>query len=111
VLLGELVAVFLDCRSVTIESGDILWSDLRQARFDGANLERIYFFNTDLSSVSFRNANLLGANFVQCNCCFTDFTGARLDATQFIGCKLNGAIGIEQQVLRYEPVMFSEKTW
>jgi uncharacterized protein YjbI with pentapeptide repeats len=110
-LFGECDAAGADFRSVTIEDGDVIWSELRHAKFDSAGLQRIYFFKTDLSFVSFRNADLYGANFVQCDLAHADFTSACLEQAQFVDCRLLGVKGLTERVLAYEPAMFSEKTW
>jgi uncharacterized protein YjbI with pentapeptide repeats len=110
-MLGEVQASGTDLRGAVLTESDVIWSDLRHARFSGAKLSRIYFFNTNLFNVSFRDADLTGANFLQCDLSEADFTGARLEAAQFVGCTLDGAQGLRAEARSYQPVMFSERTW
>jgi len=107
-ILGELLASRADFREVEMDDVDIVWSVLRDTRWDDARLVRTCFTETDLSGASFRNADLTGVSFTQCDLTRADFTGAVLSATQFEDCRHIGTLGLTDRHYAYEPAMFSQ---
>ena len=111
VLFGELRAFSADFRSTVLSDADILWSVMRNSKFDNGVLNRVYFFKTDLTLASFRKADLRSANFVECDLSFVDFQDALLDSTTFSDCLLHRVKGIRERNLTYEPALFSQKNF
>jgi uncharacterized protein YjbI with pentapeptide repeats len=87
----------LDLRGIDLSGADLseikLWSrdDLRESRFDRANLTGAEFANSVLHAASFAGANLTKAGFEASRCEKASFTGANLTKADLSRAKLQGA--------------------
>lgn len=69
----------IDCRGLDLSNADLSYSNLCEARFDGANLRGAKIRVSNLSRASFRNADLTNADLSYSNLKDTDMTGAKMD--------------------------------
>ncbi len=77
-----------DLRGRFLEHASFENANLRDARFDGADLSRASFLRADLRGASFVGCQLQVANFQDADLCLASLAGCHLEGTHFSGARL-----------------------